>query len=1121
MAIIELYLENDLLELDDNVQIPITKQFEDLTNPTAVKNSFSKTVKIPSTPNNDKIFTYIWRLDHVISTFDPSKRVPFTLVSNSSVFQEGYLKLNNIDFGNDGRPTYYNVNLIGGLGDFFYELSQKDLNELQFPNNLSHVINYTSVLNSFHNFEYFQYNDYMKYCAMYNGFYPNFESDRVYIGPGIGSQPERWKDLSNDRDEWQRHELRSYYQRPGIYVKKMFDAINQGTGYNIILDSDFFSSFLWDRLLCICPQYNTNNDEIRSGSTVTYRDMVGSGTTQLDFLLSICKPFGLIIEKGINSEKNNIYIRTRDVHFANYEIIDWTYKLDYSKGYQKTVIPFDYKYAVLKWKDGDGFYDEFYREKYNREYGQLRANTGYEFEDNERELINDNIFRNSIESLEQDSYYNRWTTFQGKTYSYNIAGNLISNFKTSNRTRENYKMGFTLGMYDGTKNTLAGNESVQFIISDDNDTLASQGTYCWEYDDGNVEPWQEGANTVVPNNRSPFQNSIPSIIRRSREYSLDFAVPAEDFTNRSNYDPNTTIYNRFWKYYLEERLNVNNHILNAYFYLTDNDVSQWDFTKFVTIENVLYFVNKIYDFDVNNYNTTKCELIRVTDINRYLSLFDCSLSTNRQGQGNILNISASNPTNNGTVIYSNVPPEIDLDSNWMSIVIYPRWFDIYNGYYFETSYTSNTTTNERISTAKISNGCNEIEFTFIQAGLTPDNTSIRIVRVDSSSTSISNSGAQPQFIIESGTYPVTLETSGAFGNKLSHTTVNNNTTIVTKTIIENTRDRNLELYLKADNGYNTYQFNMIQGAGTISLSPERITLNDNGDEIPINLSSSADLNNLVIQFLEAGTFNEITWLKARWYSWPSNVYFIYADKNTLSTERKGEVWFRVGNTTRILSVTQMSASEISLSHTYLEFASDGQITNANDGRNVITVTSNTTWNISDIPSWVHCSRTTGNSGDTVTITCDDNVWSDSNSNASFRSGTILFTSGTSKYIFNISQVCDYYTNAELNVWSTSHANTSDIHLSGGGMVIYDVYLSGVSGGLLHATYHLHPYTIAGGIDYTKEIDYGHIMRGGVDGYTERGVTVRINPPALGTPTRRCVFVAKYYDKQAQGWIIEG
>ena len=47
------------------------------------------------------------------------------------------------------------------------------------------------------------------------------------------------------------------------------------------------------------------------------------------------------------------------------------------------------------------------------------------------------------------------------------------------------------------------------------------------------------------------------------------------------------------------------------------DWINFKFYHFVMIENVLYFVNKIYDYDITSSDSVKCDLITISDISGY------------------------------------------------------------------------------------------------------------------------------------------------------------------------------------------------------------------------------------------------------------------------------------------------------------------------------------------------------------------------------------------------------------------------------------------------------------------------------------------------------------------------
>lgn len=127
---IEIYISNKKLDLIEDIDVNFTYTSIDTINPSAVKNSFSKTVSVPSTPNNDEIFGHIWRFDSYITSsnqtnytgvyFDPHKRTPFYIMRNGAVVENGYCVLESISMKENEKT--YNLNLFGGLGEFFFNL---------------------------------------------------------------------------------------------------------------------------------------------------------------------------------------------------------------------------------------------------------------------------------------------------------------------------------------------------------------------------------------------------------------------------------------------------------------------------------------------------------------------------------------------------------------------------------------------------------------------------------------------------------------------------------------------------------------------------------------------------------------------------------------------------------------------------------------------------------------------------------------------------------------------------------------------------------------------------------------------------------------------------------------
>ena len=147
---VRLFLGNMEVEFSTPPEILFNYTETDLTNPTIVKNSYSKTVTIEGTQNNNKIFGHIYNLERIQDTngsimgtsFNPLVKTDFTLFYNGSIYESGYFKLDEIR-RNDNNIEY-DITLYGGLGDFFYNLSyREDGNKLELSDLIYYWEEYT------------------------------------------------------------------------------------------------------------------------------------------------------------------------------------------------------------------------------------------------------------------------------------------------------------------------------------------------------------------------------------------------------------------------------------------------------------------------------------------------------------------------------------------------------------------------------------------------------------------------------------------------------------------------------------------------------------------------------------------------------------------------------------------------------------------------------------------------------------------------------------------------------------------------------------------------------------------------------------------------------------------
>lgn len=279
MKNINLYIGDSLATVNGEFTFLMNYKFEDFTNPTAIKNNFSRTVALKGDKVNNRIFGHIYNSDMIVSEgtyIDPNKRTPFKLYIDDTLVESGYMQLNNITRDGHGILSY-NCTFYGGLGDFFWCLQSDDetgetkkLSDLNYhiTDKDGKIIGKETEMD-FDITKDFVYDcwlrlgktgttleDTITFVPMYNGkpsgdFSPskvliNKNNNADFSDVGINDMNGYYgMSLKEGVDEWAARDLRSYLQRPALKISKLFDAIgyaeNNG-GYELIKDSAWFNS---------------------------------------------------------------------------------------------------------------------------------------------------------------------------------------------------------------------------------------------------------------------------------------------------------------------------------------------------------------------------------------------------------------------------------------------------------------------------------------------------------------------------------------------------------------------------------------------------------------------------------------------------------------------------------------------------------------------------------------------------------------------------------------------------------------------------------------------------------------------------------------------------------------
>ena len=452
---------------DEGISILFQRQRTDYTNPTIVRNSFTKTIKLPGTKRNNSIFSNLWKLDRYVNINDvdfvPSKREPFILLKDGNLVEQGYVKLNNIVWNSNTNSYTYEVTLYGELGNLLYglsynidtvteEVSPLTLADLDFGFNEFRIskdlIDYAwkrldgDTSTSGDNYKIF---DTINFMVSYDGIPQanNFDTKSVWCSVDRKADV-RWKghhyyanqfpteivednvtykyistmlskmdpddhyalmELKKDISPLEMRDLRSYLLRPIINIKKMFEAIgnyiNTHYGYTLDMSDPFFNTYDFKSTWMTLSMLYEIDPDVESGTKFTKKQLLSNTSSPASYLISFCKIYGIYLDVDYFGKKLTL---TRLPNFFNREKIN-ELKIDLSKEIKITPLSFDKASYTFDYAQGEGEFLKKYKDKYDIQYGSKKVNTGYRFDASTAPYIDNNIYRQGVDSIDQSIYY--------------------------------------------------------------------------------------------------------------------------------------------------------------------------------------------------------------------------------------------------------------------------------------------------------------------------------------------------------------------------------------------------------------------------------------------------------------------------------------------------------------------------------------------------------------------------------------------------------------------------------------------------------------------------------------------------------------------------------------------
>lgn len=346
---------------------------------------------------------------------------------------------------------------------------------------------------------------------------------------------------------------------------------------------------------------NVGEGSLQSNSRVILNDMWDNSFGLFDEILNYCKMYRIAIT--VDDFHKTINFIPLYKYFSNYSIEDWTDKVDMGKEYTLTPITWEDKYIMFNYEKSDIQLNTTYSDEFGAQYGEKRINTNYNFNSN-----TNNLFKGcKLGMVSTDNVLSWNNLYNNKKVLYSFPAETSVSVKDKDSKYKNcfgqYFFFNKLAAFDTDPSMNL--RSVK--LSDDTPFQQINNTFFYS----------QSVNTIGVNSY-PMLDVYFTQDGDDDTYVCLFNVPQRDYTYLKRKQTQTNgIYNIFWKNFIEERYNSQNKKLTCYVRLTPQDYSNFEFNKFVTIENQLYFVNKIYDYNVESNGSTKVDLLTISDVSKY------------------------------------------------------------------------------------------------------------------------------------------------------------------------------------------------------------------------------------------------------------------------------------------------------------------------------------------------------------------------------------------------------------------------------------------------------------------------------------------------------------------------
>ena len=238
----EVYIEGKRLDVFEKLNFSFNYSIADIRDPKKRSTSYSKTVRCPSTANNDALFGQIYDLNisnafdstgaNIEVNFNPNKKAKALVIADGVLVMEGSFQLRKIVRQN--TELIYEAVFLGQLVSIFGILSDKMINGYEWDEATESNVKYIDFSDLDH--YYNQDNQTTSWTAPYGEGY-------VYPMIDYGKTTEY-----HGADLWRKYKVTDL--KPALYAKEILDRIFDFAGFTY--QSTFLESAFFKRLIIPC-----------------------------------------------------------------------------------------------------------------------------------------------------------------------------------------------------------------------------------------------------------------------------------------------------------------------------------------------------------------------------------------------------------------------------------------------------------------------------------------------------------------------------------------------------------------------------------------------------------------------------------------------------------------------------------------------------------------------------------------------------------------------------------------------------------------------------------------------------------------------------------------------------